>query len=145
VRPVTTQLPEVPDTVQVLVVSPTARTVNEAGVPPVPAATVTVTCVLPATPVGCGGVPGAANVTVKVTSTKLVRYSLVVAAVARTTQLPAAVKVKTAVEECTVQPVEPALVTEYVLAPLPEVEAKAEGVLGESAVVNATVGDHETT
>ena len=84
-------------------------------------------------------------VTTNVTSTKLVEYVLVAAAVARTTQLPAPVNVKTAVDEFTVQPVEPALVTEYVITPLPEVEAKIEGVFGESAVDNAVVGDHETT
>ena len=83
-------------------------------------------------------------VTTNVTSTKLVEYVLVAAAVARTTQLPAPVNVKTAVDEFTVQPVEPALVTEYVITPLPEVEAKTEGVFGESAVDNAVVGDHET-
>jgi DNA-directed RNA polymerase subunit K/omega len=82
--------------------------------------------------------------TVNVTALKLVEYELVVAAVARTTQLPAPVNVKTAVDEFTVQPVEPALVTEYVITPLPEVEAKIEGVFGESAVDNAVVGDHET-
>ena len=70
-------------------------------------------------------------VTTNVTSTKLVEYVLVAAAVARTTQLPAPVNVKTAVDEFTVQPVEPALVTEYVITPLPEVEAKAEGVSGD--------------
>ena len=82
--------------------------------------------------------------TTNVTSTKLVEYVLVAAAVARTTQLPAPVNVKTAVDEFTVQPVEPALVTEYVITPLPEVEARTEGVFGESAVDNAVVGDHET-
>jgi hypothetical protein len=73
-----------------------------------------------------------------------VEYALVAAAVARTTQLPADATVSTAVVELTVQPVSPALVTEYVIAPLPEVEAKAEGVLGDSAVPKAVTGDHET-
>jgi sulfur carrier protein ThiS len=43
VRPVTTQLPDDPVTVHVFVASLTALTTNEAGVPPIPAATVTVT------------------------------------------------------------------------------------------------------
>ena len=146
VNPVTTQLPDDPVTVQVFDASLTAFTVNEAGVPPEPApsATITVTSVLPATAVGCRGTSGVDKATENVTALKLVEYVLVVAAVARTTQLPAPVNVKTAVDEFTVQPVEPALVTEYVITPLPEVEAKTEGVFGESAVDNAVVGDHET-
>ena len=147
VNPVTTQLPDDPVTVQVFDASLTAFTVNEVGVPPepVPSPTITVTSVLPATAVGCRGTSGADKATVNVTALKLVEYELVVAAVARTTQLPAPVNVKTAVDEFTVQPVEPALVTEYVITPLPEVEARTEGVFGESAVDNAVVGDHETT
>jgi hypothetical protein len=104
----------------------------------------TVISVLPATAVGRRGTFGADNETTNVTATKFAEYVLVAAAVARTTQLPAPVNVKTAVEEFTVQLVEPALVTEYVIAPLPEVEAKTEGVFGESDVDNAVVGDQET-
>jgi hypothetical protein len=50
-------------------------------------------------------------VTVNVTSTEPVKYVLVVAAVARTTQLPAALKVSCLVEESMAQPVVPALET----------------------------------
>ena len=49
--------------------------------------------------------------TTNVTSTKLVEYALVAAAVARTTQLPAAENVSTPVEELIVQPVVSADVT----------------------------------
>ena len=146
VKPVTTQLPDDPVTVQVFDASLTAFTVNEVGAPPEPAPPVTmiVISVLPATAVGRRGTFGADNETTNVTATKFAEYVLVAAAVARTTQLPAPVNVKTAVEEFTVQLVEPALVTEYVIAPLPEVEAKTEGVFGESDVDNAVVGDQET-
>jgi hypothetical protein len=91
VRPVTEHDPDVPMTVQVFVVPDTcgeAEMVNDAGGPPVPEATVTVTCPSPATAVGCGGVPGAASVMVKVTSMKLARYVLVAAAFARAVQEP---------------------------------------------------------
>ena len=71
----------------------------------------TVTFPLPATPVGCSGVPGAANVITNVASIELVEYALVAAAVARTTQLPAAENVSTLVEELMAQPVVPASVT----------------------------------
>ena len=120
---------------------------NEAGAPPEPApsATITVASVLPATAVGRRGTFGADKATANVTAIKFEEWVLVEAAVARTTQLPTPVNVNTAVDEFTAQPVKPALVTEYVIAPLPEVEAKIEGVLGESAVDNAVVGDHETT
>ena len=66
-----------------------------------------------------------------VTSTVAEPYWEVCAAVARTTQLPALVNVKTAFDEFTVQPVEPALVTEYVIAPSPDVTARTEGVSGD--------------
>ena len=64
VKPVTMQLVAGAVTVQVFVTPPTcgdALTKYVAGVPPVPAATVTVTRALPATAVGCSGVPGAAS------------------------------------------------------------------------------------
>jgi hypothetical protein len=60
VRPVISQLPEVPAMVQVR--PPGLEvTVNEVGAPPdpVPWATVTVACALPATAVGVAGVSGA--------------------------------------------------------------------------------------
>ena len=91
VRPVTEHDPDVPVTVQVFVVPETcgdAETVNDVGGPPSPEVTVTVTCPSPATAVGCGGVPGAASVMVKVTSMKLARYVLVAAAFARAVQEP---------------------------------------------------------
>ena len=62
VRPLTTQDPLAPVTVQVFVTPPTcgeAVTVYEVGAPPVfPAVTVTVAFVSPAIAVGAGGVPG---------------------------------------------------------------------------------------
>ena len=59
VRPVIVHEPETPVTVQVLVGSPTTETVWNVGTAPVDAdATVTVTCVSPATAVGVGGVSG---------------------------------------------------------------------------------------
>jgi hypothetical protein len=80
---------------------------------------------------------------VKVASTLLVKYELVAAAVARTTQSPTPVNVKTAVDESTVQPVEPALVTEYVIAPSPVAVAKLD-VFGDCVIVMAVVGAHDT-
>jgi hypothetical protein len=59
VRPVTSQDPDAPVTVQVLAGSPTTVTVKDAGVPPVaPAATVTVTLPSPAATAGVAGMPG---------------------------------------------------------------------------------------
>ena len=71
------------------------------------------------------------------------KYELVAAAVARTTQLPTLVNVRTAVDECTVQPVEPGSFTEYVIAPSPDVVAKSD-VLGDWVIVMAVFGDHDT-
>jgi hypothetical protein len=59
-------------------------------------------------------------------------------------QLPAAVNVRTAVDELTSQPVVPMLVTEYVMLGDPRPVARAEGVAGDAAVVSDVVGDHVT-
>ncbi|MGA1035777.1 MAG: hypothetical protein ACO3VI_10715, partial [Ilumatobacteraceae bacterium] len=66
----------------------------------------------------------------------------VCAAVARTMQLPGAVYVRTPDEEFTEHPVEPALSTEYEIAPLPEVDANTDGVNGDCGIVTAVNGDH---
>jgi hypothetical protein len=58
VSPLTTHDPDAPVTVHVLEVSPTAVTVNDCGVGPEAAATVTVTLKLPAATVGAGGTLG---------------------------------------------------------------------------------------
>ena len=58
VSPLTTHEPDDPVTVQVFVASPTAVTVNDCGVGPAAAATVTVALELPDTAVGAGGVLG---------------------------------------------------------------------------------------
>ena len=56
--PLTTHDPDDPVTVQVFVASPTAVTVNDCGVGPAAAATVTVTLELPDATVGAGGTLG---------------------------------------------------------------------------------------
>lgn len=50
-------------TVHVFVLSSTAVTVYESGVPPLPADTVTVACPFPATAVGVPGAPGGPGIT----------------------------------------------------------------------------------
>ena len=72
-------------------------------------------------------------------------YWLVAAAVARTVQVPTEVKVMIAVNEPTEQPVVPALRTEYVIAPLPFVVARDDGVEGDDGSSRAVVGLHDTT
>jgi len=58
---------------------------------------------------------------------------------------PDVVYVNTPVFESTVQPVPPALATEYVIAPPPvEAVARELGVSGDAVVSTAVVGDHVT-
>jgi hypothetical protein len=59
-------------------------------------------------------------------------------------QLPAVVKVSTAVDEFTEQPVAPALVTEYVIVAESSAVAREDGVAGDAVVESAVVGDHVT-
>ena len=63
VRPLTMQDVAGAVTVHVFVLSSTAVTVYEPGVPPLPAVTVTVACPSPATAVGVAGIPGVPGTT----------------------------------------------------------------------------------
>ena len=84
------------------------------------------------------------EVTTKDTSLVADVYEPVAAAVARTVQVPVDVNVRTPLLELTEHPVVPALVTEYVIVPLPDVVARADGVAGESDVVSDVVGAQDT-
>ncbi|MFZ9976366.1 MAG: hypothetical protein ACO3GM_06275, partial [Candidatus Limnocylindrus sp.] len=68
----------------------------------------------------------------------------VCAAVARTTQSPGALYVRTPVEEFTAQPVVVELSTEYEMLPLPGVIDGELGVRGDCGMVTPVVGAHTT-
>ena len=67
-----------------------------------------------------------------------------VAAVARTTQLPVPVYVICPIVASTLHVVVVLLTLEYVIGAPPRADAEAEGVKGDCTVVTAVVGDHVT-